>query len=321
MFALAHRYWGVEAQNLDVTLRHARHGYKCVNWLTIIGNPLRQSDPKAVERAQGCRLGRRGNTTRNIASGGGAAATRSTGTASEPTAGRYVDRGRGPAPAPGDGTSSLSAANAGTRTTACATSAGSPTRMRSDPPMGSPVIPECFPDTPRRPRSSGSSAPGGCSTAIHPQYADRTRSARGSAPRRAPRRGRDRRVHGTRPVPGVPEPGEAFTAAHLAFEAAKTDTIQALLEAAEPNPSLVRGIVSAVGWLTDDAAAVAIPMLHAWGTPIALRIGLARGHPTDADSRASTGRWPSRSGMPSRGRSRPSGRWGIPGGSPQPGNT
>ena len=72
-----------------------------------------------------------------------------------------------------------------------------------------------------------------------------------------------------------PEPGEAFTAAHLAFEAARTDTIQALLEAAEPNPSLVRGIVSAVGWLTEDAAAVALPMLHAWGTPIALRIGLA----------------------------------------------
>lgn len=71
------------------------------------------------------------------------------------------------------------------------------------------------------------------------------------------------------------EPGEAFTAAHLAFEAARTDTILALLEAAEGNPSLVRGIVSAVGWLTEEAAAVALPMLQAWGTPIALHIGLA----------------------------------------------
>ena len=33
--------------------------------------------------------------------------------------------------------------------------------------------------------------------------------------------------------------------------------------------------MSAVGWLTDDAAALALPLLHAWGTPIALRIGLA----------------------------------------------
>ena len=72
-----------------------------------------------------------------------------------------------------------------------------------------------------------------------------------------------------------PEPGEVFAAALLAFEAASTDNIQILLEAAEANPSLVRAIVSAVGWLTEDAAAVALPLLDAWGTPTALRIGLA----------------------------------------------
>ena len=72
-----------------------------------------------------------------------------------------------------------------------------------------------------------------------------------------------------------PEPGEAFTAAHLAFETASTDTIQILLEAAVESPSLIRAIVSAVGWLTDDAAALALPLLHAWGNSIALRIGLA----------------------------------------------
>lgn len=52
MFGMAHRYWGAEAQNLDVTLRHARSGYKCVNWLTLIGGALRQRDPAAVARAQ-----------------------------------------------------------------------------------------------------------------------------------------------------------------------------------------------------------------------------------------------------------------------------
>jgi len=72
-----------------------------------------------------------------------------------------------------------------------------------------------------------------------------------------------------------PEPGEAFTAAVLAFEAASTDTIQVLLEAAEASPSLVRAIVSAVGWLTEDAAAVALSLLYAWGTPTALLIGIA----------------------------------------------
>jgi uncharacterized protein (TIGR02270 family) len=72
-----------------------------------------------------------------------------------------------------------------------------------------------------------------------------------------------------------PEPGEAFTAAHLAFETASTDTIQILLEAAEASPALVRAIVSALGWLTEDAAGIAFPLLDAWGTPTALRIGLA----------------------------------------------
>ena len=77
-----------------------------------------------------------------------------------------------------------------------------------------------------------------------------------------------------------PEPGEAFTAALLALEVASADTIQVLFEAAEVSPGIARAIVSAVGWLTDDAAALALPMLHAWGTPNALRIGLA-GRPSD----------------------------------------
>jgi uncharacterized protein (TIGR02270 family) len=72
-----------------------------------------------------------------------------------------------------------------------------------------------------------------------------------------------------------PEPGEAFTAAVLAFAAASTDTIRMLLEAVEAGPALSRAVVSALGWLTDDAAALALPLVQAWGTPIALRMGLA----------------------------------------------
>lgn len=51
MYALAQRYWGVEAHSLDVTVQHALTGYKCVNWLTLIGDELRRQHPEAVERA------------------------------------------------------------------------------------------------------------------------------------------------------------------------------------------------------------------------------------------------------------------------------
>ncbi|HJZ59463.1 MAG TPA: TIGR02270 family protein [Gemmataceae bacterium] len=71
------------------------------------------------------------------------------------------------------------------------------------------------------------------------------------------------------------EPGEAFAAATLAFEAADPAAIQKLLEVVEACPALGRGVVSAVGWLTDDAAALALPLLDAPATPTGRRIGLA----------------------------------------------
>jgi hypothetical protein len=52
MFALARRYWGVEAHNLDVTVNHMLEGYKCLNWLTIIGDQFRQKSPGAIEAAK-----------------------------------------------------------------------------------------------------------------------------------------------------------------------------------------------------------------------------------------------------------------------------
>jgi hypothetical protein len=52
MFAWARRYWGVEAQDLDVTVKYVLQGYKCVNWITMIGNTFRSREPQAVERAK-----------------------------------------------------------------------------------------------------------------------------------------------------------------------------------------------------------------------------------------------------------------------------
>jgi uncharacterized protein (TIGR02270 family) len=72
-----------------------------------------------------------------------------------------------------------------------------------------------------------------------------------------------------------PEPGEAFAAAVLALERADADVMGKLLAAAAGEPALRAGVVSAVGWLTDDAAAVALSLLHAWDTPTGRWVGLA----------------------------------------------
>ena len=118
-----------------------------------------------------------------------------------------------------------------------------------------------------------------------------------------------------------PEPGEAFTAALLALEVASADTIQVLFEAAEVSPGIAQSdrVRSRVvdgrrgGPRPPDAARLG----HA--QRLAHRPG-RHGHPTDADSRASTGRWPTRSGMPARA-IKAIGEMGDTGDSPQPGNT
>lgn len=40
MYAICSRYWGIEAWNMDLTVNHVLDGYKCVNWLTLIGDRL-----------------------------------------------------------------------------------------------------------------------------------------------------------------------------------------------------------------------------------------------------------------------------------------
>jgi uncharacterized protein (TIGR02270 family) len=72
-----------------------------------------------------------------------------------------------------------------------------------------------------------------------------------------------------------PEPGEAFAAAVLAFEAADPGRVQPVLDAAGVSADLARAVVSAVGWLSDDAAAVAVPLLLTWSGPVARLVGLA----------------------------------------------
>ena len=52
IYALGRRYWGVEVQDLDSTLKHARQGYKCVSWLTMIGAKL-AAGSDAITTAQG----------------------------------------------------------------------------------------------------------------------------------------------------------------------------------------------------------------------------------------------------------------------------
>jgi hypothetical protein len=57
MYALCQRYWGVEAWNLDVTVRHVLHGYKVVNWLTLIGAAVANAAPDAMVHARNAAFG------------------------------------------------------------------------------------------------------------------------------------------------------------------------------------------------------------------------------------------------------------------------
>jgi hypothetical protein len=51
-FAWAMRYWGVQAQDLDVTVQQALSGFDSVSWLTIIGAGLSAKEESAVDRAR-----------------------------------------------------------------------------------------------------------------------------------------------------------------------------------------------------------------------------------------------------------------------------
>lgn len=51
-YAWGWRYWGVEVEDLDVSVDHMLEGYKCPSWITIIGEALKNKDASAVRRAE-----------------------------------------------------------------------------------------------------------------------------------------------------------------------------------------------------------------------------------------------------------------------------
>ena len=52
IFALAMRYWGCEVVDVELTATKMKHGYKCVNWLTLIGESLRSRTPDQIAKAK-----------------------------------------------------------------------------------------------------------------------------------------------------------------------------------------------------------------------------------------------------------------------------
>lgn len=52
IFSLARRYWCCEVEDIELTAEQMKMGYKCVNWLTLIGEPFRSRFPAAIEQAK-----------------------------------------------------------------------------------------------------------------------------------------------------------------------------------------------------------------------------------------------------------------------------
>jgi hypothetical protein len=51
LYALAWRYYGCEVTDVEATAKRMRVGYKCVNWLTVIGEPFRSQFRSELELA------------------------------------------------------------------------------------------------------------------------------------------------------------------------------------------------------------------------------------------------------------------------------
>ena len=52
IFALAMRFWGCEVVDVELTAAEMKKGYKCVNWLTLLGEPFRSKFPEQITRAR-----------------------------------------------------------------------------------------------------------------------------------------------------------------------------------------------------------------------------------------------------------------------------
>ncbi len=75
-------------------------------------------------------------------------------------------------------------------------------------------------------------------------------------------------------VAGWEDPGEAFAAGVLSFEARDEGRIGELIKRATANPALVRGVISALGWIDIPVAQRTIQNLLAAGSAIERRIGI-----------------------------------------------
>jgi hypothetical protein len=52
MYAICRRFWGIEAWDLDESVEYVLQGYLSVNWLTFIGNSLKETDLGAIDVAK-----------------------------------------------------------------------------------------------------------------------------------------------------------------------------------------------------------------------------------------------------------------------------
>ena len=52
VYALAMRFWGAEAQDLEASIECAKDGFPCINWTTIVGRRLLNRSPAAVAAAR-----------------------------------------------------------------------------------------------------------------------------------------------------------------------------------------------------------------------------------------------------------------------------
>lgn len=52
MFGMAHRYWGIDADAIDITVEHMKQGFKSINWLTVIGKSWCQQHEEAIAAAR-----------------------------------------------------------------------------------------------------------------------------------------------------------------------------------------------------------------------------------------------------------------------------
>jgi hypothetical protein len=52
LYALARRYWGCDVEDIELSAKELKQGYKCLSWLTIIGEPFRSKFQREMAQAK-----------------------------------------------------------------------------------------------------------------------------------------------------------------------------------------------------------------------------------------------------------------------------